>query len=115
MNQRNNSTATSQSMIAQSCVVAEGIAPPPRLSHPLELIALFRRWPPSLPRDLLYTAIWSSGMALLLTAFDMLFDGGRQPLPHYLTPLLLISNLIGYLIHACTVAGNYLLDGWPRR
>ncbi|MDB5959508.1 MAG: sensor histidine kinase, partial [Massilia sp.] len=34
-------------------------ARPPE-SHPLDLIPLFRRWPSSPWRDVLYTCIWSS-------------------------------------------------------
>jgi LytS/YehU family sensor histidine kinase len=30
-------------------------------------------------------------------------------------PMLLISNLIGGMVHACSILSNRLFDGWPRR
>jgi sensor histidine kinase YesM len=66
--------------------------------HPLELIPLFRRWPPSLARDLLYTAIWSSMLALGLTVLQKLFGRGMS-FWRLLFATLVISNLIGFMIH----------------
>ncbi|MCC2970979.1 sensor histidine kinase [Massilia sp. IC2-476] len=66
--------------------------------HPLELIPLFRRWPPSLVRNLLYTAIWSSMLGLGLTVLQKLF-GRELPLWRLLFATLVVSNLIGFMIH----------------
>jgi len=84
-------------------------------SHPLELIPLFRRWPASHLRNLVYTGIWSSGLGVLLGVINMMVDGARQPLAAYLAPVLLISIIIGYLVHITSLAGNYALNFWPRR
>jgi len=67
--------------------------------HPLELIPLFRRWPPSLPRNLLYTAIWSSVLGLALTLLQLVFGRGGISLPRMLLATLVTSNLIGFMIH----------------
>ena len=67
--------------------------------HPLELIPLFRRWPPSLARNLLYTAIWSSLIALVLTVLTQLFGRSTMPFGRLLFATLVVSNLIGFLIH----------------
>ncbi|CAN7233859.1 sensor histidine kinase [Massilia sp. LjRoot122] len=67
--------------------------------HPLELIPLFRRWPPSLLRNLVYTAIWSSAIALLLTVLQKLFGRTSMSFARLLFATLVISNLIGFLIH----------------
>ncbi len=83
--------------------------------HPLDLIPLFRRWPPSQPRNLLYTVIWSSSVGTLLALAQLTVAQQREPLTSYLWPMLLIGNLIGLLIHATSLAGNRLLKGWPRR
>jgi hypothetical protein len=42
---------------------------PPDLSdmHPLELIPWFRRYPPGLVRDIVYTAIWNTLIAVAFT------------------------------------------------
>ena len=84
---------------SQNCTSAQERMPPPP-AHPLELIPLFRRWPRSLPRDLLYTLIWSSGMGLAFAALELglVRHVGLDTLE--LWPLLLMANLIGILIHA---------------
>jgi signal transduction histidine kinase len=83
--------------------------------HPLDMIAPFRRWPASPFRNVVYTGIWNTGLALCLTGVSVQFGAAGASFADYWWPMLLISNLIGYLIHFCTLAGNRLLDGWPRR
>ncbi|MGG7607585.1 sensor histidine kinase [Massilia sp. BKSP1R2A-1] len=70
-----------------------------RRGHPLELIPLFRRWPPSPLRNLLYTAIWSSLLALALTVLQQLFGRGGASFMRLLFATLVISNLIGFMVH----------------
>ncbi len=84
-------------------------------SHPLELIAPFRRWAPSPARDLLYTLIWNTLLALFLTAANMLFLRGRQEFGTTFLPTFAVTNCVGFLIHASLVAGDRLLRGWPGR
>jgi signal transduction histidine kinase len=68
-------------------------------SHPLEAIPLFRRWPPSLVRNLLYTAIWSSLIACVLTVIQLQFGRRGMTALRLLFATLVISNLIGFMIH----------------
>jgi signal transduction histidine kinase len=83
----------------------------PPLGHPLELIPFFRRWPPSMRRNLLYTLIWNCGLGALLTAMEIALVHDRKPLLGYLLPMLLISNLIGFMIHGGSMLANSLTDG----
>jgi hypothetical protein len=73
---------------------------PRRAAHPLDMFALFRRWPASTRRNLVYTALWSSLIGIALTAFFTLM-GGRPPgsIARLLVLTLLTSNTIGFLIH----------------
>ncbi|GJI87397.1 sensor histidine kinase [Duganella hordei] len=87
----------------------------PPLGHPLELIPFFRRWPPSMRRNLLYTLIWSCGLGALLTAVEIALLHDRKPLLGYLLPMLLISNLIGFMIHGGSMLASSLTDGRSSR
>ncbi|MES2346000.1 MAG: histidine kinase, partial [Pseudomonadota bacterium] len=87
----------------------------PPLGHPLELIPFFRRWPPSMRRNLLYTLIWSCGLGTLLTAVEIALLHDRRPLLGYLLPMLLISNLIGFMIHGGSMLASSLTDGRSSR
>ena len=80
-----------------------------RAAHPLELFAVFRRWPRSLARDLLYTSIWSSMLALMLTIAGRMLTRSDEPFWSDLFPVLFISNIVGYLIHGGSAASRHLL------
>lgn len=82
-------------------------------SHPLDIIPFFRRWPCSPGRDLLYTGIWSSMVGAGLAAVQSLFS--RSSFFELLLPMVLESNLVGYLIHGGLVGLDVLLRGWPKR
>ncbi|UOD28261.1 sensor histidine kinase [Massilia violaceinigra] len=84
-------------------------------SHPLDAIALFRRWPCSPWRDVLYTGIWNFLIAVFLTAANMLFKGQRHGFLDFFGPTLVTSNVVGYLIHAVLSGGDHVLRGWPSR
>ncbi|MGV7207720.1 sensor histidine kinase [Oxalobacteraceae bacterium A2-2] len=85
------------------------------LWHPLDTIPLFRRWRPSRMRNVLYTALWSTGVSVMLALASMLTDRSHQGfLPHWI-PMLLISNLIGFLIHGGSVLLNRVLRSRPRQ
>ena len=43
-------------------------------AHPLELIAYFRRFRPSVLRNLLYTFIWNMGFVAVFTVLTLLYD-----------------------------------------
>jgi len=80
--------------------------------HPLELIPVFRRWPWSPWRNIVYTAIWScligSGFLMLGAAFD-----GRLPRLGQVYAYMTMSLLIGYSIHGLYGVGQ--LMGIERR
>ncbi len=84
-------------------------------SHPLDLIPLFRRWPRSPVRNLLYTGLWNTLIALFLTGANMLFDSRGRGFLAYFLPVWLISNLVGYMIHGVLAGLERLLRGWPSR
>ncbi len=72
-----------------------------RAAHPLDMFALFRRWPASTRRNLVYTALWSSLIGMTLTAILFATNprGVGPRLPGLLGMVLLTSNTIGFLIH----------------
>ena len=88
----------------------------PRVNpHPLDLIPLFRRWPPSRVRNVVYTVIWSSCLGLLLALGQWTAAQQSMPLAGYLWPMLVIANVIGLLVHGASLAGNRLLGGRARQ
>ncbi len=78
---------------------------PVRSLHPLDMFALFRRWPASTRRNLVYTALWSSLIGVALTAFFALMGARNSAsIPKLLGMTLLTSNTIGFLIHGALAA-----------
>jgi sensor histidine kinase YesM len=84
-------------------------------SHPLDLIPLFRRWPCSPARDLLYTGIWNTLLALSLVLLARFVSVSRDSFWDDFYPTLVISNIIGYLIHGVLKVAGPLLRSWPAR
>jgi hypothetical protein len=84
-------------------------------AHPLDVIPLFRRWPCSPFRNLVYTGLWNTLIALFLTGTLLLFAAGGHGFTDYFGPVWLISNLVGYLIHGTLAGLDRLLGGWPSR
>jgi signal transduction histidine kinase len=83
--------------------------------HPLEIIPFFRRFPCSFGRDFLYTFIWSSLIGVVFYALNAV---GTERLPSLraFELYILISNVIGYAIHALFSVGSILgLDALVRR
>jgi signal transduction histidine kinase len=66
--------------------------------HPLEIIPYFRRWPCSMWRDLFYTFIWNCGFAFTFFGLDVAFSGGQTSFARF-AAYMLVSHVIGYLIH----------------
>jgi regulator of RNase E activity RraA len=66
--------------------------------HPLDTFAPFRRWRPSPLRNLVYTFVWNSIIGVALAGAALLF-GSRAPLGALLAEMLLVSNVVGFLIH----------------
>ena len=74
------------------------MAPHPSTTHPLELFAPFRRWPPSALRNVAYTLIWNCLVGLVLAL--AIWGFGRAPFLPVLGGALLTSNVIGLSIHS---------------
>ena len=96
--------------------LADGLAAsdpscPEHSGHPLELIGFFRRFRPSVGRNLLYTFIWNMGFVAVFTVLGLLFGPQVHP-GRLLWANFVIANCIGYLIHGGFRLGDALL---PRR
>jgi signal transduction histidine kinase len=72
--------------------------------HPLELVPFFRRWRSGFWRDLVYTFIWNSALALLFTALALLWVA-RTDLPRLLWLNFVYAQSVGYAIHALYLVG----------
>jgi signal transduction histidine kinase len=83
-------------------------------SHPLELIPTFRRWPRSRARNVAYTGIWSMMAAVLMAVVQTLVSG-RGSFIENLVPMMVVSNIVGYLIHGGLAGMTFLLGDWPCR
>lgn len=70
-----------------------------RRGHPLELFPVFRRWPRSTVRDLLYTALWNSLIALGIAVGLTTFGNWRAPFLTLFSYSLLASQCVGFPIH----------------
>ena len=83
--------------------------------HPLEIIPFFRRFPPGRARNLIYTVIWSSifGVSFMLANVAMT---ARLPSIRAIAMFGVISNMIGFAIHALYSAGQLFgLERWAKR
>ena len=99
----------------------ESIAPrpscagePSRGSQPLSLIPFFRRWQPSLLRDLIYTAIWNTLFAVAFTALAVLFND-RIGIGEAFWINFVFAQCIGYPIHLGYIIGDRLLPDINQR
>ncbi len=79
------------------------------------MIPWFRRWPSSPWRDLLYTGIWNTLLAVIIVTVLILLVRKEMPLWERFYPSLVVANVTGYLIHGAMAGGNWLMRGWPRR
>ncbi|MDY0962375.1 sensor histidine kinase [Massilia sp. CFBP9026] len=70
-----------------------------RRGHPLELFPVFRRWPRSAMRDLLYTALWNTLIALAITVVLQTFGNWPSSFHTMFGYSLLASQCIGFPIH----------------
>jgi sensor histidine kinase YesM len=84
-------------------------------SHPLDMIPVFRRWPASFWRDILYTGIWNSAIACMLAATNAVFGRAHPAFTDYLFPSFIVSNVVGFLIHFSLLSVERLTHGWPSR
>jgi sensor histidine kinase YesM len=82
-------------------------------THPLEMIPVFRRWPQSAGRDLVYTLLWNTLFALVFAGMQLLFDPDT-PLAKVLEVDFVFAQCIGLIIHALFNVGNRLMPGINR-
>ena len=73
--------------------------PARRRGHPLELFPVFRRWPRTILRDLLYTALWNMLIALGISVALTTFGNWRAPFLTLFGYSLLASQCVGFPIH----------------
>ncbi|QJE00815.1 histidine kinase [Massilia forsythiae] len=90
---------------------------PPGLSrsHPLEVIAPFRRWPPSAVRNLVYTALWNSLIGLAIALFLPAFTRISLPFAPLLARAVLTSNVVGFMVHTALILLRRLAPSAGRR
>jgi signal transduction histidine kinase len=86
-----------------------------RRAHPLDLIPLARRWSNSPMRNVIYTAIWSTLIAVFLAGAGAMFDRRGPGFFGLLVPTWLISNLVGFMVHGGLTVLDTVLRGWPSR
>jgi hypothetical protein len=83
--------------------------------HPLEIIPVFRRWPCSPVRDLVYTFIWNSLFAVGFFAISVVTSPELPDLRAFGITML-IANCIGFVIHFLFSIGDRIgLDAAVRR
>jgi len=80
--------------------------------HPLEIIPVFRRWPYSPARDVVYTFLWSSLFALGFYVVSAITSAALPPARVFAFQMV-IANTIGYCIHGLFEIGDWL--GLDRR
>ncbi len=78
--------------------------------HPLEMFPVFRRWPHSVLRDVVYTFIWSVMIGVTFATIGLMF--GARLSWKLLYEMLVFSVVIGYCIHLLFYIASR--TGWER-
>jgi hypothetical protein len=82
--------------------------------HPLEMFPIFRRWPRSPLRDVLYTFTWNCLIGFFFLGVGLAFKT-QWPTLDDLVSTMLVANSIGYVMHAMFLVTNRLgVDRWAR-
>ena len=82
--------------------------------HPLEVIPLFRRFKPSIARDVVYTLIWSAMLGLVFWLVAMIFSVRSRTFEYFVWNQI-VAQSIGFSIHALFELGGVLgIDRWVR-
>jgi len=74
-------------------------------SHPLEVIPFFRRFPRSIPRDIVYTAIWNTLFALFFALLAIVIDP-RASFTAEFGQTFVFAQCIGFMIHVLFMIGD---------
>jgi sensor histidine kinase YesM len=86
---------------------------PERYRHPLDAIPLFRRIPPSLARDLLYTLLMCIAIAVTFSLISKLnFPLAQLSVLLYRNAVFCLA--IGYSIHLMSVLSHRIITKWVR-
>ncbi len=75
--------------------------------HPLEGIPFFRRFAPTVMRNVLYTFIWNCGLGFIFWLIAIMLNPGSLNLEYFLWNMI-VANAIGYMIHGLFEAGRAL-------
>jgi signal transduction histidine kinase len=92
-------------MIKTTAASAGSSCPPGMITHPLEMFPVFRRWPRSIGRDLLYTLLWNTMIAALFMLIGLLFDS-RTALVELGRQTFVFAQAIGFAIHGLFMIGD---------
>ena len=76
--------------------------------HPLELIPFFRRFRPSIPRDIVYTVIWNSLFAVFFGLLVVMFDS-HVPIGSAFKATFAFAQCIGFLVYGGFFVGDRIL------
>ncbi|HXU67189.1 MAG TPA: histidine kinase [Casimicrobiaceae bacterium] len=82
--------------------------------HPLEIFPVFRRLRPSFARDVAYTIVWNSLVALLFTALSLVIDPSAS-IVDSLRITFVFAQCIGFVIFAAFVVTEKLFGAAIRR
>jgi len=83
--------------------------------HPLELFPVFRRWPRSAVRDLLYTALWNTLIALTITVLLQTFGNWPSSFFTMFGYSLLASQCVGFPVHGALLLLQKVLPATTSR
>ena len=83
-------------------------------SHPLEMFPWFRRWAPGFARDLAYTFIWNTGFMAMFVLVGIVATL-KSPTPGALWATFVISQCVGYSLHALFAAAGCTVEPAIRR
>jgi LytS/YehU family sensor histidine kinase len=83
-------------------------------AHPLETIPYFRRWERGPWRDLAYTLVWNTGFCAIFLAVNTV-STWRVPGLTTVTIAFVVSNCVGFTIHALFMLGGCTIEGAVRR
>ena len=86
-----------------------------RRGHPLELFPVFRRWPRSTVRDLLYTALWNTLIALTITVMLQTFGNWPASFFTMFGYSLLASQCVGFPVHGALLLLQKVLPATTSR
>jgi len=78
------------------------------MAHPLEMFPVFRRWPRSRGRDLVYTLVWNTMLAAIFAVLGLLFDS-RTSIADIAWQTFVFAQAIGYTIHVLFMIGDRLI------